>query len=115
MICAIAAAIGRALVPAGYMPAPHGGRISIVLCGSGHEAALDLGGDRAPGGRKGAAEGGCVFAVATAMAPPAILASISAPGSDPVAGAAKPLPRATRGSLGLAAPPPPSHAPPVSV
>lgn len=113
MICAFAAAIGRALVPVGYMPAREGDRISMILCGSGHVVNLDLGGDRAPGGRKVIGDGLCVFS-GTPATPPTFFASVTAPRPDDIGKASPSLPRAARASLGLAAPPPPSHAPPFS-
>jgi hypothetical protein len=113
MLCALAAVITRALVPMGYMAVADGGRISVALCGSGHAATLDLGGDEQPAQSGG--QGVCVFAAAAIPAPaPAALASIAAPLSS-IEHPTPRFPEAVHIGLGLAAPPPPSHAPPVLV
>lgn len=113
MLCALAAVITRALVPTGYMAVSDGDRISVILCGSGHAAALDLGDDEQP--TQAGGEGVCVFAAAAAAAPPpATSASFTAP-LTVIERPAQIFPEAVHVGLGLAAPPPPSHAPPVHV
>lgn len=113
LICALAAVVMRAVVPVGYMATRAGDLISVTLCGSGQAAVLDLG-DHGPDGKAPGGDGVCVFAASTATAPPLVAASIAAP----IVVLDAPLdtfPRAVRIGLGLAAPPPQSHAPPVLV
>ena len=113
MLCALAAVITRALVPTGYMAVADGDRISVTLCGSGQASMLDLGGDEQPAQTGG--EGVCAFAAATVAGPaPVMSASIAAPFSSIVSPRTN-FPKAVNIGLGLAAPPPPSHAPPVLV
>lgn len=115
MLCALAAVITRAIVPVGYMATVSADRISVTLCGSGANATLDLGDHDGRGGDGKAAQmdGVCVFAAAAAAAPPpAILSGVSAPLAAPVA-IAPAISRDVAVGQGLAAPPPPSHAPPI--
>lgn len=117
MLCALAAVFSRAILPVGYMASVSGDRISVTLCGSGASATLDLGDHDGRGGDGKAAQmdGVCVFAVAaTAAPPPVALAAIAAPVAAPV-DATPVLSPAVAIGQGLAAPPPPSHAPPVQV
>lgn len=113
MLCAFAAVVTRALVPTGYMAVADGDRISVTLCGSGQAVALDLGDEEAPGQSGG--EGVCVFAAASAAAStPVVFASIAAP-APPLEQPQPTFPEAVHVGLGLAAPPPPSHAPPAQI
>ena len=113
MACALLAVCVRAIVPAGYMATVAGDRISVTLCGSGASAILDLG-DHGSGDReRSQPDGVCVFAMASAAAPPPAPAiGIAAPISAPVVETVGP-PAAVAVGQGLAAPPPPSHAPPI--
>lgn len=115
MLCALAAVITRAIVPVGYMATVSGDQISVTLCGSGAAATLDLGGHDGRGGdgKTAQMDGVCVFAAAAATAPPPVLmAAIAAPRAAPVEAAPIVSPAVAVGQ-GLAAPPPPSHAPPI--
>lgn len=115
MLCALAAVITRAIVPVGYMATVSGDRISVTLCGSGATTIVDLGehDGRGGDGKTAQMDGVCVFAAAAASAPPPVsLAAVSAPLAAPVE-AAPLFPPAVAVGQGLAAPPPPSHAPPV--
>ncbi|MDX2235764.1 MAG: hypothetical protein NW200_14790 [Hyphomonadaceae bacterium] len=111
---ALVAALARAAVPVGFMPTARDGVLQVVICGAEgapSHALIDLGGgEQAPAPQ--AAEH-CVFAVAAAATPSA-MASIAAPVRAVVDAAHGHLPDLAPGR-GLAAPPPPSHAPPVLI
>ncbi len=107
----------RAVMPAGFMFAPAGGHMTVVLCtGHGPELVkLDLG-DHTPGKdtpKNGKAEAPCVFAAAAHLASPE-----RAPIAAPLALAyvpAPPLAPQAQPGRGLAAPPPWSTGPPALV
>jgi hypothetical protein len=107
---ALAAALLRAVVPVGYMPTAHGGHFEVTICGSDATLALDLGEDgaAAPGHEP------CVFSVATLTTAPPAPVALAAPLAVLLAAAPAPAWALIPGR-GLAAPPPPSHAPPTSV
>jgi hypothetical protein len=118
---ALLAALGRVLVPLGYMPAPDGARfLSVVLCtGLGPaEAVLDLEtGDvsqHAPVPDGQSSEGSpCVFAAAAPLAAP-VGASSLVPARVEL-GVERTTPDRAAFAPGLAAPPPWATAPPHAV
>lgn len=103
----------RVLVPVGFMPAVHDGGIVVQLCSDagGKAVTLDIGG-KAPRDRPSSADGSCLFAAAAGHGFVAV--------GDPEALVPPPLwqvmlvggPVAHLTVHRLAAPPPPSHAPP---
>jgi hypothetical protein len=113
LIGAFVAVLGRGLLPAGYMLGPEEGHLSVVLCGSGATAGIDLGGDDAPGGQPAGGDGACVFAAGVQIAPATEKPAVERPPErSPVS---KPAPPPMAASIrALAAPPPPSHAPPLA-
>lgn len=113
MLLALLALSLRLLFPPGYMPGSSLSQL-IVVCSGQMPAGMAMdGGDHRPG--KAPLEGAdhpCPFAVnaATPIAPDVPLANFSAPPSAFVPLAAS-APTVAPGR-GMAAPPPPSHAPP---
>jgi hypothetical protein len=116
MALALVAALGRAVVPAGFMPTAKAGVLEIVICGADHagRALLDLGGGRdAPVTQAG---DHCLFAASTVAAtPPPVAGSIARPAFASLDRALAQPVRDLAPGRGLAAPPPPSHAPPVLI
>jgi hypothetical protein len=112
MALAVMALFVRILVPNGFMMAEGraSGGFPLVIC-TGHGPLTLPGSSKSPP-MKSHDGGACAFA-GHASAPPPTLASV--PASVPTAYAAPPLQRAVKPApgLGLAAPPPPSHAPPL--
>lgn len=113
LMLALLAALVRAAVPVGFMPTARDGAFEVVICssdGSVAHALLDLDGDAPPPASP--AGDHCVFAMASAAAAPAATVSIDAPVMVDHTASAPRAPDLAPGR-GLAAPPPPSHAPPV--
>jgi hypothetical protein len=105
---AVMALFVRVLIPSGFMVADsQGGGFPLVIC-TGH-GPLMLGGDKAPPASH--TDSACAFA-GHAAAPPPTLAHTPIP--TRVALTPEPQKRIAylAPGLGLAAPPPPSHAPP---
>jgi hypothetical protein len=123
---ALLAMLVRAIVPAGYMLATaetaHGRYLTVTVC-EAHDSAtqmLDLKTGRlvdpssVPAKHSDKVEHApCVFAMAAPMAPPAV--SIQPVTFVTVETAAPVRPRDVRPGEGIAAPPPPSTGPPVSI
>ncbi len=100
----------RILVPPGMMPGPTGhGTVALVIC-TGHGPVSAPGPARTPTHHSGS-EAPCAFAGHAAVAGPALIALLGEPieRSPPVPAHANP---GVAPGLGLAAPPPPSQAPP---
>lgn len=103
--------IVRMIVPAGFMPAVGGDRVTVTLCSgtAGATITIDLGGDEHPADEAGER---CVFAAGLAGSPlapdPAVLPT-PLPRSQALAAGARIADLTTHR---LAAPPPPSQAPP---
>lgn len=109
----------RVLIPSGFMPALDHGRIVVAICsGDGPERTISLavadqgderGSDNAP---QDGSDGSCPFALlgATPLVPGSTaphFAEVIRTGRPPVMATVTAVP-----GRGLAAPPPPSHAPP---
>jgi hypothetical protein len=123
---ALLAMLVRAIVPAGYMLATaetaHGRYLTITICDShaGATQVLDLTTGKlvdpsgAPAKHPDKVEHApCVFAIAAPMAPPAV--NIEPATFVTVQSIAPERPRDVRPGEGIAAPPPPSTGPPVSI
>ena len=107
---ALAAVMVRAFIPTGYMIAPDQG-LNLVIC-TGHGPAVSRTDGETPSKAPQKPDQPCAFAGFHAAATTAAVALIAAP---TVWQAASPRPHSLDLSpgRGLAAPPPPSHAPPV--
>ncbi len=112
-VLALAALALKVLIPSGFMVAQTGGAFPLVIC-TGH-GPLDLSGQTDPlHGKKSSSDAPCAFSGHAATTPPPSLLIAAAVGLVYLAPAID-----RRGDLvpgrGLAAPPPPSHGPPLSV
>ncbi|MDX2238918.1 MAG: hypothetical protein NW203_15245 [Hyphomonadaceae bacterium] len=116
----------RALVPAGYMVAPsqNGRFLTVALCSGQTQAhaVIDLvsgavvdpdAHEQSPASDTGDADAPCVFAAAAPVSVAPLAASIAAPPQAPSLGAA--AVESLAPGRGLAAPPPWSTGPPLSV
>ncbi len=115
LVLALLAALLRAAVPVGFMPTAKDGVFEVVICssdGSVAHASMDLDGEAPP--PASTAGDHCVFAMASAAAAPSATVSIAAPVAIDRSAPSHPMPDLAPGR-GLAAPPPPSHAPPVLI
>ncbi|HEX4712718.1 hypothetical protein [Phenylobacterium sp.] len=104
----------KVLVPAGFMVAADGGTPGLVIC-TGHGpvtlAALGEGPSKAPAQKKSDAP--CAFAGSTTPPTPSLVAAIAEPYAQPPLRIAAIRSSHVAPGRGLAAPPPPSHAPPI--
>lgn len=109
---AFAALLVKILVPAGFMVAdqPQARPFALVICSAQGRAVLPNDGDKAPA-HKSKADSPCAFAANAAPPAPAAAAFIAAP-TGLAAQASRVRVADLRPGLGLAAPPPPSQAPP---
>jgi hypothetical protein len=76
---ALAALILRALLPAGWMPNPHGGGAAFVVCTIDGAAAPDRKGPGKTAPDSGHQHEECPFAAAPHLAAPAIVAQLALP------------------------------------
>jgi hypothetical protein len=113
LVLALVALAMRVLAPPGFMVAaqPRGGLPAIVVC-TGH-GSLTLNGPSPAKTPHDASKGdsACAFAGHAAPVVPHLVASIAAPMANPVSAVVKTATDSAPGR-GLAAPPPPSQAPP---
>ncbi|MDR3512127.1 MAG: hypothetical protein P4L73_10870 [Caulobacteraceae bacterium] len=101
----------QVLIPQGYMVSADPAARGLVIC-TGHGPLLSLDGHGQPAkAPKPHADAPCGFATHGAGAAPPSLVSVAPVAFAPEAALASPL-RDMAPGLGLAAPPPPSHAPP---
>lgn len=105
----------QVLIPQGYMVSADPAARGLVICtGHGPLLSLDDHGHPAKAPGKSGADSVCGFAAHAAGAPPPSLAALIPVAFEPQAVAAAPRLDLVPGR-GLAAPPPPSHAPPSRV
>ena len=118
LLCALAlvAVFTRALVPSGYMIAPGAnGGLTMTLCtGQGPmrmDMPMDMGSHKAPSDNAGAHEHApCVFGASAHLAMAPIQPALRLPGIERYSATVRA--QTSFVGQGLAAPPPPSHAPP---
>jgi hypothetical protein len=113
VVLALVAIAFKAVVPSGFMVAPTRGGFPLVIC-TGH-GPLDLSGTSDPiHGKKSTPDAPCAFSGHVAATPPASFVVSAAAGVVYLAPTIDQRRDLVPGR-GLAAPPPPSHGPPLSV
>lgn len=111
LVLAIVALVFRIAAPPGTMVANTGHGVALVLC-TGHGPMAGMAMPAKAHAPRAHSDGGCEFAAHAANA--LTTASLELPGSSAWSASPRPQPviLSTTGA-GLAAPPPPSHAPPI--